>query len=393
MCYSIITDELLNKESTLPEASGAKLPAEWHGVNLCYKGNCCGALSGAPDSNITKREIEEIKETGFNFMRIFVSWWRMREPDYPRGEVINENILREIDQILAWSMENDIHVQLVFNETPGLHYADYDYDWGQWMDAWNNVFSDKAEQELTAKYWGALSRRYAEIPNKYLSFNLMNECDPESDEIYAESMKPTIEAIWAAAPERIIVADVSTHTPITGEEMAKLGVCLAFHDYYPGDFCVYDAVRITEDPEYAASLVWPYVDANGNVIDAEACKSAVPYTVGSIDVVKGIADKYGVGFMINEWGTFLATVERDKMNIGAPREEVYKMYEDKIKMYEENGIGWALEWYGVTCVAEGYPFDIEGANYFHNAGSKWYLDRNMMTFFQRMNGVEGKETA
>ena len=57
---SIITPELLRKETPLPDASCQHLPAEWHGVNL--------SLTAQADDLTQTHELDVIKNAGFNFV-------------------------------------------------------------------------------------------------------------------------------------------------------------------------------------------------------------------------------------------------------------------------------------------------------------------------------------
>lgn len=59
---TIITDELLNKESTLPEASNEHLPGEWNGICMEYKAFASwGARINGADNFINKRDFLEFK--------------------------------------------------------------------------------------------------------------------------------------------------------------------------------------------------------------------------------------------------------------------------------------------------------------------------------------------
>lgn len=237
-----------------------------------------------------------------------------------------------------------------------------------------------------------LSRRYADIPNTYLSFNLINEPDPESDEIYAEALRPSVEAIWEECPDRLIVCDVETHMPITGEEMAKMGCALSCHDYIPHEFCEIYVDKAIEDPTYYTSMKWPYEDEAGNVINAESAKDIVAYTVGSYNVIKNTAEKYGVGFMVNEFGYFQDgfwedsgwNPERDG-NLPVQSTQVYQAFlQDKISAYKADGVSWVVgAWTGMY--ADTYTWPIEGADWYEPEHYHYVFNREMLDFWKNIN--------
>lgn len=404
----IITTELLNKETTLPQASNQKIPGEWHGISYDYQNATWGALSGHSDWFMNERDFQEIHDSGFNIVRIWTSWYQLLSPylntpnqvrldrtglDYKK--VVNLKELEYWDQLLAWAMEYDIHIQICFTDTPGLDIGVYEAGWDEWFNTeycTGEIFKNEEVQQASAEWWRMLSRRYADIPNTYLSFNLINEPDPESDEIYAEALRPSVEAIWEECPDRLIVCDVETHMPITGEEMAKMGCALSCHDYIPHEFCEIYVDKAIEDPTYYTSMKWPYEDEAGNVINAESAKDIVAYTVGSYNVIKNTAEKYGVGFMVNEFGYFQGgfwedsgwNPERDG-NLPVQSTQVYQAFlQDKISAYEADGVSWVVgAWTGMY--ADTYTWPIEGADWYEPEHYHYVFNREMLDFWKNVN--------
>lgn len=112
---TIITDELLNKESSLPEASNENLPSEWHGICMCYKEFASwGARSNSVDNFLNERDFQEIKNAGFNYVRIWTSWYHLQDP-YMNSEnnvnlddeirnnsdMVNLQEIKYMDQLIA----------------------------------------------------------------------------------------------------------------------------------------------------------------------------------------------------------------------------------------------------------------------------------------------------
>lgn len=405
----IITDDLLNKDTTLPEASNQDLPGEWHGISYGYQNATWGA-TGNRDWFMNERDFQEIQDSGFNFVRIWTSWYhllspymntanpvRLDEETMNRTDVVNLKELEYWDQLLAWAMEYDVHIQICFTDTPGLDISVFNAGWGEWFGTeycTGEIFTNEEVQQVSADWWRMLSKRYAQIPNTYLSFNLINEPDPESDEIYAEALRPSVEAIWEECPERLIVCDVETHMPITGEEMAKMGCALACHDYIPHEFCEVYVEKAIEDPTYYTSMTWPYVDEAGNVIDAESAKDIVAYSVGSYNVIKQTAEEYGVGFMVNEFGYFQGgsweaqnwNPEKDG-NFPIQSTEVYQAFlQDKVNSYEKDDVGWVVgAWTGMY--ADTYTWPIEGAEWYEPEHYHYVFNTKMLDFWKNINGI------
>ena len=131
---TIITDELINKESSLPDASNNDLPSEWHGICACYKEFASwGARSNNFDNFMNERDFQEMKNAGFNYVRIWTSWYHFQDPymnsnfnvnldEETRNnpDMVNMEELRYMDQLIAWAMEYDMHICICFSDTPGL---------------------------------------------------------------------------------------------------------------------------------------------------------------------------------------------------------------------------------------------------------------------------------
>lgn len=230
-----IDPALYTGETTLPDATNQDLP-NWRGCNISYNSMFAGALCFNPDDVFAESNLDYIKELGMNFVHIYLSWSYFQGPDHTFDNKVNLSRLAQLDEIISWCMERDIHIQLVFNDVPNLDWNNMGADW---VEQWNSCFSDEATRDNVTAFWRMLAKRYADIPNNYLSFNLMNECDPIDDENYVWGLGDAVAAIWEESPGRVIVADV--HTPnsaVTGESMAALGCALSYHFYGLRDISV-----------------------------------------------------------------------------------------------------------------------------------------------------------
>ncbi len=375
---SIITPELLAKETTLPDATCAELPSEWRGTLVFDMGRVTSqALDAMPDKRIYEHEIQTMKDVGFNFVGLVFDFSVLQGP-VPEDGKLNETRLKELDQVIAWCMERDIHVDLRCSGTGGLTKDTSFEDWAQWNhDSANGT--DYAPE--FAALWKAIAQRYADIPNCYLSFNLMIEPEINSDDQYAAFFGPAVEAIREISPDRCIIADIHCGG-LTGKSMAEMGVALSYHAYDPREFCVVD-YALQDNTDYLHSVAWPYTASSGKTYDAQAVlDSVIPDSVSANELAK-TAEEYGVGFMIGEFGIFTTLMPYNRY----ADETISAYYRDMVSAMTEKGYGWCGGvWHGSYGVVSSYPA-IKGAVYEQIGDLAFYIDKAMFDLFQELNGV------
>ena len=237
--HGIITDALLLAPCKLPETNQAELPAKWRGTGL----------SACKDGRHLLRDYREadikfLSESGFNFCRLFLGFSTLRFPDYPQDLMqLNENELLDLDQLIAWGIEYGVHIQISMITTP---------DGGETFD-----IGDEEWENIRA-YWTALSRRYAGIPSKYLSFDFVNEITP-SDEFFDRAVTQVgsiVSAMWQADPQRVILCSYEGNPNAEWvEAMASIGLAVGCHPYYPQYITTSDGLFAEQNP-YAKPL-WP----------------------------------------------------------------------------------------------------------------------------------------
>lgn len=282
--YTDVTDEqasvctidpaLYTGETALPDATNQNLP-DWRGCNISYNSMFAGALCNNPDDALTEGNLDYLKELGVNFVHIYLSWSYFQGPDHTYDSKVNLSRLEQLDDIISWCMERDIHIQLVFNDVPNLNFNHQDIN--EWFNLCNSVFADEATRDNVTAFWRMLAKRYADIPNNYLSFNLMNECDPVDDENYVWGLGDAVAAIWEESPGRVIVADV--HTPnsaVTGESMAALGCALSYHFYNLRDISVVSAEKEAAAPGFYESITGPSCLANATLYGPTYWDTSLP---------------------------------------------------------------------------------------------------------------------
>ncbi len=376
---TIITPELLAKETALPDASCEKLPSDWRGTLVFEMGRVTSqALDAMPDKRIYEHEIQTVKDTGFNFIGLVFDF-SVLQGSIPEEGKLNETRLKELDQVIAWCMERDIHVDLRCVSPGGLTKDTSFEDWVQWNhDSANST--DYAPE--FAALWKALAQRYADIPNCYLSFNLMIEPEINNDAQYAAFFGPAVEAIREVSSDRCIIADIHCGG-LTGKPMAEMGVALSYHAYDPREFCVVD-YALQDNTEYLHSVTWPYTASNGKTYDAQAVlDSVIPGSVSANELAE-IANEHGVGFMIGEFGIFTTFMPYNRYT----DETLSAYYRDMVNAMTEKGYGWCGGvWHGSYGVVSSYPA-IKDAVYEQVGDYDFYIDKAMFDLFQDLNGVK-----
>lgn len=399
---AIITPELLSKETDLPEASCEKLPASWHGVVF----NDLQTTDMDPmhlDAQVYEYEIQAVKDAGFNYIGLYLDFsWLQDYTLFESARVafhgmidaqdkgkVSVQQLEQLDQILAWCMERDIHVDLRACALPNIN---LDTNMGMY---WQLDFNGQAHAQYLADMWQAIARRYADIPNEYLSFTLFSmDCAAAAD-----TLLPSVDAIRAESPDRCIIAEMNSYK-FKAETFAEKGVALSSRIYdYEGVSAVFNHTNCvkwegpssrwdTQCLDVMQSFSWPHADT----VDALTLFSyrhwnKVPSTMDVISV----AEQYGVGCMLSDFGVRLW--ENDNMEsctfprLRYPMDSYTAMIRDFAATAENLGLGWCYAyWYGPYGVAFGMPL-FDDTTYTQVEDYPYYIDQTVLGCFRELNGV------
>jgi len=214
----------------LPEATAAKLP-QWHGFNLLEK-----FISDGNNKPFSEQDFQWMAAWGFDFVRLpmdYRCWAKTPTDDF------NETAMRDIDQAIEFGRQTGIHVNLNFHHAPGYCVNS--------PAAENILWHDTAMQEQFARHWGIFAARYKGIPASRLSFDLVNEPGAVSGADYTRAIRPAIEAIHAADPARLVIADGVNWGTVPVEELIPLGVAQSTRGYEPMRVSHYQASWIHQD--------------------------------------------------------------------------------------------------------------------------------------------------
>ena len=372
---SIITADLLARETTLPDASCSNLPVQWHGISL--------SETGQADSMTYEHEIQAIKDAGFNFVRCNFNFLYFHgrsaeclydNPDYVRG--LNENRLKELDQLLAWCMERDLHLNLECHFGVG---------WPGSFDP-NKLVDNMDYANPLAEAWKALARRYADIPNNYLSFTLLEHSWGRSDEAHAAFLAPAVEGIREVSPDRCMMTAVGLDH-LTGSGAASLGIALVSPCEW-GETLYFPYNRASYVTPSMKTSVWPHSKGT-NITDANAVLSmgAGGKAQHSPDAVAAVAREYGVGYMISKWAprlTYGATIVEPLRYLD---ETMYAFLTDMSQTMRERGYGWCYGDY-MGSVGIGYSYPLVPDSTYTQVHECFFIDEEMSGWFREINNAE-----
>lgn len=305
---------------------GADRIPRWRGFNLQGR----FAMPGRPSTGPAFDEFDfaAMAEWGFDFVRLPLNYWAWG--DRSDWTVIREEPLKEIDRAIDLGRQHGIHVNLNFHRCPG-----YCINGRELEPA--DLFSGTAAQrqralDATAFHWRAFARRYKGVPNRQVSFDLVNEppkmrsYEGYLEERYVEIVKGLAAAIREIDRNRLIVADGINigQSPVMG--IADLGLVQSTRGYLPKAVSHYTATWVPKDEfESFDPPAWPMRDAQGNTWDRERLhrEYILPYAP--------LVQK-GVQVHVGEWGVFNAT----------PHHVALAWMEDSLALWKQAGWGFSL---------------------------------------------------
>ena len=206
---------------------------------------------------------------GFDFIRLPMAYPRYVEFDRSKHispeEVckINDQEVDRIEAFVRKAQQHGLHVSLNLHRAPGYcinagFYEPY------------NLWKDKEAQEAFFFHWGMWGKRFKDVPSSKISFDLLNEPALRSDmndqhasnspvpgELYRAVAKGATEAIRAANPSHLVIADGNRVGNLVTPELKDLNIAQSCRGYFPGLISHYKAPWANKDPEHCPTPVWP----------------------------------------------------------------------------------------------------------------------------------------
>ncbi len=298
----------VSSPAPLPDPTPQKLP-RWRGFNLLEK------FTRRRDGNPPFREEDFawIAEWGFNFVRLPMSYLCWSDPADWRK--LREDELKHIDDAIEFGRQHGVHVNLNFHRAPG-------YCVNPPAEP-KDLFTDAEALEVCCLHWEAFAKRYRGIPNRHVSFDLLNEPKDLPDEDYLRVVRALVAAIRAEDPARLIIADGLRwgRKPVPG--LVPLGVAQSTRGYDPMRISHHGANWVNGQNWPVPS--WPLEISPGDRWDKARLRREViePWVA---------LERQGVGVHVGEWGAFQKT----------PHHVALAWMKDFLDLWKETAWGWAL---------------------------------------------------
>jgi endoglucanase len=349
--------------SSIEQDITARRIPRWRGFNL--QGRFAIANTPNRGSAFDEFDFATLAEWGFNFARLPMSYWVWGSRD--NWSLIREEPLREIDRAVDLGRQYGIHINLNFHRIPGYCIN------GRELEPADLFSGTRAQRDraLAASvfHWKAFASRYRGIPNRRLSFDLINEppkmksYEGYLEERYVEIVSALVAGIREEDPTRLIFADGMNIGQSPVNEIVDLGLVQSTRGYLPKAVSHYTATWVPRDEfETLNPPTWPLKDDQGQIWDRQRLKREY------IDKYQPLLDR-AVQVHVGEWGVYNKT----------PHTVALAWMEDSLSLWKEAGWGFAL-WNlrGSFGVLDSERQDVAYENF---KGHK--LDRKMLELLRR----------
>lgn len=247
-------------------SEGNPLP-RWRGFNLTDFNS--PNPSSSARRGTTDDDLKWIVDWGFDFVRLPMSYPRYvnfdRSQHITPAEVCNidEQEADRIEAFVRKAQDQGLHVSLNLHRAPGYcinagFYEPYD------------LWKSKEAQEAFYFHWGMWAKRFKNVSAIKISFDLLNEPALRSDmndqhatnsvipgELYRAVAKGAVDAIRAANPNFLVIADGNRVGNLVTPELRDLNIAQSCRGYFPGQISHYKAPWANKDPEKCPTPVWP----------------------------------------------------------------------------------------------------------------------------------------
>jgi hypothetical protein len=264
-------------DTRLPPASAEKLP-RWRGFNLLEKFS--NNWSNKP---FVEEDFKLISSLGFNFVRLPLDYrtW-IKDGDWTQ---FNEQVLKEIDQAIAWGKQYGIHVCINLHRAPGYCVNPPK----EKLDLW----TDPEAQRVCALHWAAFAKRYRGIPNSEVSFDLLNEPSIDDEQTYFRVAKILVEAIRKEDPDRLVLADGLRWGTKPAFDLVPLKIGQCTRGYSPMEISHYKASWVGGSDKMAEPS-WPACKVSGFLYGSGKKEISTPLPIeGSFPASTSVRIKVG----------------------------------------------------------------------------------------------------
>jgi aryl-phospho-beta-D-glucosidase BglC (GH1 family) len=362
---------------SLPAKKKNKLP-RWRGFNLLdfYTSRPLRLPRQNNRNMSTEEDFKWMSDWGFDFVRIPIQYpcYINFDPGTDQTkrvtpeEVVsfNEPVIAEIEKLVYLANKHNMHVSLNLHRVPGFCI-------NSGFNEPYNLWKDELAQQALYSHWEMWAKRFKNVSEKKISFDLINEpCFREDmndqfskrsalpGELYRKIVHGCLGVIHKHNPKRLVVADGNNGGGLVTPELNDLKVAQSCRGYYPGVVSHYRASWVWKNPDDAPMPVWPGT-IDGKYYDR---KSIEEFYSPWIELIE-----QGVGVHCGECGCYRET----------PHDVFLAWINDVLGVLTENNIGWGFwNFRGDFGVLDSGRKDIAYEDWY---GSK--LDRKMLEVLKK----------
>ena len=289
----------------------------WRGFNLLGMFRCPTiGLKPDPrvDGHFMEWEFKALHDWGFNFARLPIDYRILISGDSWTN--LDEKKMTCLDEAISWGRKYGIHVQIAFHRIPGYCILDQ-------TEAFPLGTSSIA-QDAACSLWAAFARRWKEVPNEILSFNLFNEPTRHTQGTnYLPLVRMMIKSIRDIDSARFIMVDGNRCARDPLPELYEVpSVGQAFRGYTPHALTHYGADFLGDMP--AEPPKWPLSPGYGDEWNRTAPEETVSAYQRAIDA--------GEFCMVGEFGC----------RPDVPHDVTLAWMEHCLGLWRSKDLGWAL---------------------------------------------------
>lgn len=345
-----------------------KLP-KWKGFNLTD----FNTPKPAPDRKYTQEEhLKWMADWGFNFVRLPVAYPYYLDFDRSKNitpeEVykIDNAAVDRIESLVSLAHKHNLHVSLNLHRAPG-------YCINAGFNEPYNLWKDPQAQEAFYFHWNMWAKRFKNVSEKKISFDLLNEPSMREDmndqhsksgpvpgDVYRKVAQGALAAIRKENKKRLVIADGNNVGNSVIPEIADLDIAQSCRGYYPGGISHYKAPWANKDPEHMIAPEYP-----GKVGDQYFSREKLEaYYKPWIEL-----KNKGVGVHCGECGCWNKT----------PHGVFLAWFNDVLDILSSNDIGFALwEFIGDFGILNSRREDVAYEDW-----QGYKLDRKLLTLLQK----------
>jgi aryl-phospho-beta-D-glucosidase BglC (GH1 family) len=316
---------------SLPAYTKNKLP-RWRGFNLL------DFFSPNPAHSrpfTTEEKLKWMHDWGFDFVRIPIAYPYYLNIDRTKNITpedvykIDEEAVERVDKLVMLAHKYGMHVSLNLHRAPG-------YCINAGFHEPYNLWRDEEAQKAFNFHWNMWAKRYKNVSDKKISFDLVNEPSMREDmndqhsrsgpvpgDVYRKVAKGAMDAIRKENKHHLVIADGNSGGSNVIPEIADLDIAQSCRGYYPHQISHYKAPWANKDPENLPDPKWPGQIGNTYWDKSKLEKFYQPW----IDLVNK-----GVGVHCGECGCWKKT----------PHDIFLAWFGDVLDILTRNNIGYAL---------------------------------------------------